>query len=125
MIASLSKDRDWMAFVVTSVTLVTGLSLREIILLARDDGSSRSTPSAALAVGRKGDSAGSSSVIFSRVAAWMVDGEHGVRLRDSEYGADENASMLDGMYARKRRDNINMVNGFRLKVILVAPRCQF
>ena len=108
MIASLSKDQDWMAFVVTSVTLVIGLSMGEIILLARDSGSSRSTPSVALAVGRNGDSS------FSGVAAWMVDGEHGVRLRDSEYGADENASLLDGKYAKRRRDNINMANVFQL-----------
>ena len=87
----------------------------EIILLARDSGSSRSTPSVALAVGRNGDSS------FSGVAAWMVNGEHGVRLRDSEYG-DENASLLDGKCARRRRDNNNMVNGFRLNVILLAPR---
>ena len=84
------------------------ISMGEIILLARDSGSSRSTPSVALAVGRKGDSS------FSGVAAWMVEGEHGVRLRDSEYGANENALLLDGKYTKRRRDNINMVNGFQL-----------
>ena len=52
---------------------------------------------------------------FSEVAAWMIDREHGVRLRDSEYGAEKNASLLDGKYTKRRRDNINnMVNGFQL-----------
>lgn len=94
IMVSTSRDLDWMESVggMDVMLAAVGLSLGDSSTPTTGDGSG----SMAWKSGK--DGSGNSS----RVAAWMVDGEHANRLLVRD-GAEENASLLDDS-AKRRRD---------------------